>query len=116
MTRTLLASLMMLTLTSLNFSKNTHKTLLVYEQLEIKNVAGLDARSSAKFTQLASSFRCKVWINYQKKRMNGKEVMAIMMLNIKKGAIISLEIEGEDEEECFKALKALVDNKFGDKE
>jgi phosphocarrier protein len=107
---------MMLALTSLNFPKSTHKALIVQAEVEIKNVAGLDERAAAKFTQLASSYRCRVWLNYQKKRRDGKDILGILMLQIKKGAMITLEIEGENEEECFNALKALVDNKFGYKE
>ncbi len=116
MTRILFASLMMLALTSLNFPKNTHKALLIYAELEITSANGLDGRSSAKFTQLASSYRCRVWVNFKNKRRDGKEIMDIMMLNIKKGDKITLEIEGENEQECFNALKALIDNKFGFKE
>ena len=38
------------------------------------------------------------------------------MFQVLKGDIILLECEGENEQECFSAIKALIDNKFGFKE
>ena len=116
MTRILFASLMMLTLTSLNFSKKTHKPMMLQSYVEIKNATGLDARACSKLSQFAAKFRCGVWLTFKNKRMNGREAMGIMMLQAKKGDLVHLEVEGEKEEECYNGILALIDSKFGEKE
>jgi len=40
--------------------------------------------------------------------------MGVMMLAAGKGSIITLEIEGEDEQAAFDALSALIADRFGE--
>jgi phosphocarrier protein len=74
----------------------------------------LHARASAKLTQLAAKFRSEVWMTRNKRRVNAKSIMGVMMLAAGKGAVIMLEADGPDEKECFEALVMLIQNKFGE--
>ena len=38
---------------------------------------------------------------------------SLMIFQAKKGAKVNVECEGENEQECFNAIKALIDSKFG---
>ena len=51
-----------------------------------------------------------------KRRVNAKSIMGVMMLAAGRGAVVNLEIDGPDEDECFKALQQLILAKFGESE
>lgn len=89
---------------------------MIQKELEIINKLGLHARASAKFTQLASKYKCEVWMTFNKRRVNAKSIMGVMMLAAGKGSKVILEADGVDEKECFDALLELINNKFGEGE
>ena len=82
----------------------------------IINKLGLHARASAKLTQLATQFPCEVWMARNGKRINAKSIMGVMMLAAGKGATVTLETNGEREEEAMTALLALINDYFGEGE
>lgn len=89
---------------------------MVQVELEIINKLGLHARASAKLTQLASKYQCEVWIMRNNKRVNGKSIMGVMMLAAGKGSRITVETNGEDEQQCSTAIINLVAERFGEGE
>ena len=82
--------------------------------VEIVNKLGLHARPSARLTQLASSFRSKVFMSRNGRRVNAKSIMGVMMLAAAKGSTVTLETEGEDEVEAMGALAELISSGFGE--
>jgi phosphocarrier protein len=80
----------------------------------IVNKLGLHARASAKFTKLAGSFPCEVWMSRGERRVNAKSIMGVMMLAAGIGSEITLETHGEREQEAMDALLALINDKFGE--
>jgi phosphocarrier protein len=82
----------------------------------IINKLGLHARASAKFTQLASSFKCEVMLSRNQRRVNAKSIMGVMMLAASKGTTIGIETSGEDEAEAMQAILDLINNRFGEGE
>ena len=89
---------------------------MIQQEIEIINKLGLHARASAKLTQLAGKFTSEVWLTRNSRRVNGKSIMGVMMLAAGKGSKVMLETEGEQEQECFDAILALVNDKFGEGE
>ena len=87
---------------------------MIQQELEIINKLGLHARASAKLTQLASRYKCEVWMTFNKRRVNAKSIMGVMMLAAGKGSMVLLETNGEDEQDCLQALTALVQDYFGE--
>jgi phosphocarrier protein len=87
---------------------------MIRTTLVISNKLGLHARASAKLTKLASSFKCEVFMTRNSRRVNAKSIMGIMMLAAGLGSEVELETDGEDEQQASEALKALVDDKFGE--
>ena len=85
-------------------------------EVEIVNKLGLHARASAKLTQVASGFRCEVWLSRNGRRVNAKSIMGVMMLAAGKGAQIVIEADGEDAEAALAALKKLIADKFDEGE
>jgi phosphocarrier protein HPr len=82
--------------------------------VEIVNKLGLHARPSARLTQLASSFDSKVFLSRNGRRVNAKSIMGVMMLAAAKGSTITLETEGDDEQEAIDALAGLIASGFGE--
>ncbi|WP_293778839.1 HPr family phosphocarrier protein [uncultured Oxalicibacterium sp.] len=89
---------------------------MIEQEIEIINKLGLHARASAKFTQLATKYKSEVWLTRNKRRVNAKSIMGVMMLAAGKGSKVTLETNGPDERECFDALVGLVQDKFGEGE
>ncbi len=86
------------------------------QDIMIINKLGLHARASAKLTQLASSFKCEVMLSRNNRRVNAKSIMGVMMLAAAKGATITIETHGEDEEAAMAAIVALINDYFGEGE
>jgi phosphocarrier protein len=82
----------------------------------IVNKLGLHARASAKLTKLAGSFPCEVWMSRGERRVNAKSIMGVMMLAAGLGSTVTLETQGEREQEAMDAILALMQDKFGEGE
>jgi len=82
----------------------------------ISNKLGLHARASAKLTKLAGSFPCDVWLARGERRVNAKSIMGVMMLAAGIGTAVEIEADGERAQEAVDAMRALIDDKFGEGE
>jgi phosphocarrier protein len=89
---------------------------MINRDIEIINKLGLHARASAKLTQLAAKFQCEVWMERERKRVNAKSIMGVMMLAAGKGSTVTLETDGTDEQEAMDALVQLIEARFGESE
>jgi phosphocarrier protein len=89
---------------------------MIQKNTTISNKLGLHARASAKLTKLAGSYPCEVWLSRGDRRVNGKSIMGVMMLAAGIGAEITVETNGDKEQEAMDALLALIDDKFGEGE
>ncbi|WP_300087641.1 HPr family phosphocarrier protein [uncultured Nitrosomonas sp.] len=86
------------------------------ESITIINKLGLHARASAKLTRLAGDFESEVWISRGGRRVNAKSIMGVMTLAAAKGTVVELETSGPDEIQAMAALKALINDYFGEGE
>ena len=87
-------------------------------EIEIINKLGLHARASAKFVGVAGKFPATT-IRVGRtpdSAVDGKSIMAMMMLAAGKGTRIYLSTEGEQEQEALDALVALINNYFDEGE
>lgn len=82
--------------------------------VEIMNKLGLHARPSAKLTQLASQYKSDIFMARNGRRINAKSIMGVMMLAAAKGSTVTLETDGEDEQEAIDALAVLITSGFGE--
>jgi phosphocarrier protein len=82
----------------------------------INNKLGLHARASAKLTKLAGSYPCDVFISRGERRVNAKSIMGVMMLAAGIGSEVTVEANGEREQEAVDAILALIADKFGEGE
>jgi phosphocarrier protein len=87
---------------------------MIHTTITISNKLGLHARASAKFTKLASSFPCEIFVSRNGRRVNAKSIMGVMMLAAGLGSEIQIEVDGAREQEATDALCALIHDKFGE--
>jgi len=89
---------------------------MIKSNITISNKLGLHARASAKFTKLAGGFASDVYLSRNNRRVNAKSIMGVMMLAAGMGSVIEIEADGADEHKAMAALRALIENKFGEGE
>ena len=82
--------------------------------LEIVNKLGLHARAAAQFVKVAGAFGATVSVEKDGQSIDGKSIMAVMMLAAARGARITVETEGADAEAALEAIAALVADRFGE--
>ena len=86
------------------------------KKITIINKLGLHARASAKFVSMAGRFQSQLDIIRESKTINGKSIMAVMMLAANQGSELTLKMDGPDEEAMELALVTLIENRFGEAE
>ena len=89
---------------------------MIKNDTTISNKLGLHARASAKLTKLAGSYPCEVWMSRGERRVNAKSIMGVMMLAAGIGSQVTVETDGDREQEAMDAILALIDDKFGEGE
>ncbi len=70
--------------------------------------SGLHARPAAKFVQLSKGFKSKLSVSYNGKNIDPKSILALLSLNVNKGAVIRISADGEDETRAAEALAFFV--------
>jgi len=88
---------------------------VVRVSVALRNRNGLHARPAHLFVQTANRFRSDVRVGRDGvDPVNGKSIMGIMMLAAEHGATLHIEADGPDAAEAVDALRALVENGFGE--
>ena len=89
---------------------------LVTQPVTIINKLGLHARAAAKFVTLASTFSSEVHLERGTRSVNGKSIMAVMLLAASKGTELKISTHGNDEQAAMKALTTLINDRFEEAE
>lgn len=77
-------------------------------EIKITNESGLHARPATDLTNLCQQFESDICIVAGGQKVNPKSIVSILMAGIDRGAVITLRISGEDEEEAGKAITELI--------
>ena len=89
---------------------------MIHSNTTIINKLGLHARASAKLSKLAGSFPCEVWITKGERRVNAKSIMGVMMLAAGIDSEVTVDTDGDREQEAMQAILALIADRFGESE
>ena len=89
---------------------------MIEQSISIVNKLGLHARAAAKFVTTASEFNSDIQVARNGRIVNGKSIMGLMMLAAAKGTDIIVHISGDDEQQAFNAIEALINEFFGEDE
>lgn len=89
---------------------------MITKTITIINKLGLHARAAAKLVTLASQFKSEIQLTRNQRTVNGKSIMAVMLLAASKGTELEIIAEGDDETEAMDAILQLINNKFDESE
>jgi len=88
---------------------------MITRQFEVLNELGLHARVASRIVRELRKFASSVIIKKDGKDFDLKNVTGVITSNVKRGDIVTVEFNGEDEEIASEGLDLLFKNKFGEK-
>lgn len=83
-------------------------------ELTIVNRRGLHARASAKLVKLVERFDADVTVTRDGQSVGGTSIMGLMMLAASPGCCIKVNATGPEAEAVMEAIRALVEDGFGE--
>ena len=83
---------------------------MVRRKLTINNPTGLHLRPAGLFCKTAMQFQSKITFLSKNTTANAKSVLSVLGACIKKGDVIELICEGEDEEEACRHIVNFLNN------
>ena len=93
---------------------------MVEATLTIVNKLGLHARAAGKLVNLTKTFSSQIALSRadaaDAEIVDGKSIMAVMLLAAPIGSEIRVRVEGEDEEMAMTAIAELIADRFGEAE
>ena len=89
---------------------------MLKQEIEIINQLGLHARAAAKLVSTAAKFESEVVVQFADQRADAKSIMSVMMLAAAKGSVLTINCEGDDEQNAMRAIITLIDDLFGEEE
>ena len=93
---------------------------MIEATLSIVNKLGLHARAAGKLVNLTKTFSSQVTLaradDANAERVDGKSIMAVMLLAAPVGTELTVTVDGEDEEAAMAAIAELIANRFGEDE
>lgn len=81
---------------------------------KIQNRSGMHARPAVMLVQKGRSFKAKLTYTAKGRTVDGKNIIPLTSLGLQFGDEFTIRAEGPDEKEALEALKAMVDDKFGE--
>jgi phosphocarrier protein HPr len=87
---------------------------MITRDVVICNRLGLHARAAAKFVHAATRFQSQVRVSRDRRTMDGKSIMGILLLAAPRGTPLEISADGPDEEAALDALCALVAGGLGE--
>ena len=85
--------------------------------IQITHPAGLHARPASLFVQTANKFSSNVKVKNitdESDFASAKSILGVLTLGVMQNTEIQIEAEGDDADAAIKALKALIDDNFGE--
>ncbi len=71
----------------------------------VKDELGIHARPAGVLAKEAKNFQSTITIVKGEKKAEATRLMAVMSLGVKKDDLVTVNVEGEDEEAAFEAVK-----------
>ncbi len=84
------------------------------EEVTLKNETGLHARPASLFVKEASKYISDVKVLKNGKEYNAKSIMGVLSMGASMDDVITIQANGDDEEDAVKSLVNLINNKFNE--
>ncbi|MGG1314646.1 MULTISPECIES: HPr family phosphocarrier protein [Cohnella] len=81
---------------------------MIAKTFTVVNPTGFHVRPTKAFVQAAAGFPCKITVSSKGKKANGKSSLSMLTLGIAQYDEVTLEIDGEQEEQAMETLGKLL--------
>lgn len=88
--------------------------MTVEKTFTIRNELGLHARAAGRLVEAANRFKCRIHLERDGRRADGRSLLDILTLACPRGSRITVRAEGEDAEEALIELGNLIESRFGE--
>ncbi len=78
------------------------------KEIAVKTASVYDPRSLAELVGIANEYVSRVTISMENRSVNAKSIMGVMGLGLDQGKVITIEAQGNDEEEVIHALEEFL--------
>jgi phosphotransferase system HPr (HPr) family protein len=85
------------------------------QKIRIANPRGLHARACAHIVDIAKRFRCNLSVVVNGRRVQARNIFAVMLLTAAVGAAVRIEIEGPDEVNAMREIATLFRDGLGER-
>lgn len=82
----------------------------------VSNQLGIHARPCALLAQCCVNFKSSILVSANQKTASGENVLELLALRAQKGDVLTIEIEGEDEDQAFTAIEQVLEKEFNKKQ
>ena len=87
---------------------------MLEKKFKIINPTGLDARNSSTLVSKCGQYSSDIKLYLENTAVDSKSIMGVMSLNVHKGEIIKISVNGIDEVEALEAISYLIhESKLG---
>lgn len=87
---------------------------MITKKVTLKNAEGLHARPASILATTASKYKCNITLIAGDKKINAKSVLNVMSAGFKGNSEITIECDGEDENEAMEIILAKFENEFSE--
>lgn len=84
---------------------------MIQKSIKIQLANGLEARPVAMLVQVASQYNSSVYVQTEGKKVNAKSIMGMMSLGLDAGEIVTVEVDGNDEEAAISNIEKYLSGK-----
>ncbi|MEH7381494.1 HPr family phosphocarrier protein [Bacillus sp. JJ1533] len=81
---------------------------MIEKEVTVTLKDGLHAKTAGKLVQNLSRYTSDVEFHLKNRSYNAKSILGLMGAGIREGQILTVRIEGSDEEEAFEWLKTFI--------
>lgn len=78
---------------------------MISKEITIRLENGLEARPVAMLVQVASQYDSSIYLESGEKKVNAKSIMGMMSLGLDTGEIVTVVINGEDENQAMEGIE-----------
>lgn len=82
---------------------------MIVKEFKVNYDLGLHARIAAKFVEVTNKYSSSIHIRSGQSLIDGKSIMGILSLGVKKGDTFTVEVDGNDEENLIEDLTKLFE-------
>jgi phosphotransferase system HPr (HPr) family protein len=89
---------------------------MITKEVEIINKKGLHARAASKLVQVATKYKARIQLARDGQVSDAKSILGVLVLAAHQGSFLTINAEGEDEQEAIEGLVDLINRKFDEGE